>query len=686
MSSATASASASAAAGGTVQPASYKVIGVLLAVGSGLLIGGSFIFKKKGLIAAQRKSGGVKGEGHEYLKSWLWWTGMIVMVIGELMNLIAYSFTDAILVTPMGSLAVVTSGILAHFILKERLTTFGWLGSTLSILGSVIIALNGPAEETSTTIQAFQKKFLSVGFLVWGSLCLVAAAGMVFFVAPKYGKKNMLVYIVICSLLGGLSVACTSGLGGAILTSIRGDASQWKHWFMYFLLAFVVTTLLLEINYLNKALELYNSASVTAAYYVIFTSCTLITSIILNQGFHGASTTSIITLVLGFLVIVVGVALLQLSKVEPEDVKSGMLDGKTSLLLSAARSETTHHAEDDPGIDAIRGISGVAGTIHRAISMRSRGSRRSSGRMASDPFHPEEMGMRQRGGRNGAPGAMWSGPAEQVRRYDLRDEPISRFTEEPQPMSTTPTSETILPTRSSDNLRSGSADGRSRANSAIQFSETDQVHRYTAKWKKKGGDSQHLELRRPAGAHEHQPSPPPSGDIASIGVAGAAGGDFSAARSGSLFASNAYRDPYAEDVTEDGALTPTTRSRGASIADRLGSVFSSSPKTAHPPFDFEPHSLRSPPLSATKHRFTTLSPFRTGGSGDSGGGQRGSSRERQVGEHDHRVPHPRGPRDMQARDEEAALVARDDDFDEKSDDEHVNMGGRLEQYDSRDEL
>lgn len=165
----------------------------------------------------------------------------------------------------MGSLAVVTSGILAHFILQERLTTFGWLGSTLSILGSVIIALNGPSEGTSTSIQAFQKKFLSVGFLVWGSLCLVSAAGMIFFVAPKYGKKNMLVYIGICSLLGGLSVACTSGLGGAILASIRGTAHTWNQWFTYFLLAFCVTTLLLEINYLNKALELFNSASVTAA-------------------------------------------------------------------------------------------------------------------------------------------------------------------------------------------------------------------------------------------------------------------------------------------------------------------------------------------------------------------------------------------------------------------------------------
>lgn len=45
--SASASASATAAADHSTQPASYKVIGVLLAVGSGLFIGCSFILKKK---------------------------------------------------------------------------------------------------------------------------------------------------------------------------------------------------------------------------------------------------------------------------------------------------------------------------------------------------------------------------------------------------------------------------------------------------------------------------------------------------------------------------------------------------------------------------------------------------------------------------------------------------------------
>jgi len=61
----------------------------------------------------------------------------------------------------------------------------------------------------------------------------------------------MLWYIAVCSLIGGLSVSCTQGLGACILTSIRGQ-SQFKNWFIYFLIAFVACTLLTEIYYLNK--------------------------------------------------------------------------------------------------------------------------------------------------------------------------------------------------------------------------------------------------------------------------------------------------------------------------------------------------------------------------------------------------------------------------------------------------
>lgn len=65
----------------------------------------------------------------------------------------------------------------------------------------------------------------------------------------------MMVYIGICSLLGGLSVSTTSGLGSAIVLTIRGQ-NQLKEWFFYVLLVFVAVTLVSEVIYLNKALEL----------------------------------------------------------------------------------------------------------------------------------------------------------------------------------------------------------------------------------------------------------------------------------------------------------------------------------------------------------------------------------------------------------------------------------------------
>ena len=98
--------------------ANARSVGVVLAVGSGVLIGSSFVFKKKGLLSSQK--GQVAGEGVAYLKSVrlslhpdlrsrrsargqcivqpMWWTGMIIMILGELCNFGAYAFVEAIVV------------------------------------------------------------------------------------------------------------------------------------------------------------------------------------------------------------------------------------------------------------------------------------------------------------------------------------------------------------------------------------------------------------------------------------------------------------------------------------------------------------------------------------------------------------------------------------------------------------
>lgn len=307
----------------------YKGIGVALAVASGVFIGSSFVFKKKGLLESIEKSGGVAGEGYTYLKSIMWWSGMILMIVGELCNFIAYAFTQAILVTPLGALSVVISAVLSSIFLKERLSFQGKIGCLQCILGAIMIVLHAPEQsQADTTIETFKHLVLSVGFLVYGGLAIVISLILVFYCGPRWGKKNMLVYISICSLIGSISVVFTQGLGSAIVHSITNKSeNQFTNWFIYVVLGIVIVTLVIEIVYLNKALNLFNTALVTPTYYVIFTTMTIVSSIVLYRGFD-ASPVDVATCVLGFLSICSGVALLHNSRSDLDNAAEALLPNK----------------------------------------------------------------------------------------------------------------------------------------------------------------------------------------------------------------------------------------------------------------------------------------------------------------------------------------------------------------------
>jgi hypothetical protein len=230
-----------------------------MALLSGFFIGTSFVIKKYGLLRANKKYHEEAGEGYGYVKSGWWWTGMTLMAVGEICNFVAYAFTNAILVAPMGSLSVVIASVLSAVFLKERLSFVGQVGCAICVVGSIIIVLNAPQQAAVSTIQEMQHLVIAPGFLVWTGLIIAVSIFLAFWAGPRYGKKTMWVYISICSLVGGLSVSATQGIGAAIVAQIRGTP-QFNQWFTYVLLVFVVATLVTEVIFLNvSALEMLDS-------------------------------------------------------------------------------------------------------------------------------------------------------------------------------------------------------------------------------------------------------------------------------------------------------------------------------------------------------------------------------------------------------------------------------------------
>ena len=232
------------------KPTSYKIIGLVLALSSGLFIGVSFVLKKLGLLKANAKYNQEAGEGYGYLKNAYWWGGMTLMILGEICNFAAYLFTDAILVTPLGALSVVITAMLSAIFLKERLSFVGKIGCFNCIVGAIVIAVNAPTQPAVSTIQEMKKMVLAPWFIVYMIVIIASCVFAALVLGPKYGKKSMMVYLSICSLIGGLSVVGIQGIGAAITAQARG-IPQFNQWFLYVLLVFIIITLLTEIIYLN---------------------------------------------------------------------------------------------------------------------------------------------------------------------------------------------------------------------------------------------------------------------------------------------------------------------------------------------------------------------------------------------------------------------------------------------------
>ena len=122
-----------------------------------------------------------------------------------------------------------------------------------------------------------------------------------------------MVYIAICSLIGSLSVMGCKGLGIVIKQTLHGD-SQLTNPVAWGLIFAVLACVLTQMNYLNKALDIFNTSLVTPIYYVMFTTLTIIASAILFREWEVLDSKDTIGAICGFLTIVFGVFLLHAFK------------------------------------------------------------------------------------------------------------------------------------------------------------------------------------------------------------------------------------------------------------------------------------------------------------------------------------------------------------------------------------
>ncbi|RRT77937.1 hypothetical protein BHE74_00007864 [Ensete ventricosum] len=314
---------------------SDNIRGFALALSSSFFIGSSFIVKKIGLKKAGMSGVRAGSGGFSYLYEPLWWLGMITMIVGEIANFAAYAFAPAILVTPLGALSIIVSAVLAHFVLDEKLHIFGVLGCVLCVVGSTSIVLHAPKEKNIESVKEVWYLATEPGFIAYSCVVVILVLVLIIRFVPRYGQTHMIVYVGICSLMGSLTVMGVKALGIALKLTFSG-MNQFVFAQTWFFTAVVVICCILQLNYLNKALDSFNTAVISPVYYVMFTSLTIFASMIMFKDWASQNASQIVTELCGFVTILSGTLLLHKTKDMGESI-----DPEPTILSETELSNET---------------------------------------------------------------------------------------------------------------------------------------------------------------------------------------------------------------------------------------------------------------------------------------------------------------------------------------------------------
>jgi multidrug transporter EmrE-like cation transporter len=106
------------------------------------------------------------------------------------------------------------------------------------------------------------------------------------------------------------------GIGIAIKLTLEG-ANQIFYFQTWIFTMVAITCIIVQLNYLNMALDNFNTAVVSPIYYALFTAFTILASAIMFKDYSGQSISSVVSELCGFVTILSGTILLHSTR-EPD--------------------------------------------------------------------------------------------------------------------------------------------------------------------------------------------------------------------------------------------------------------------------------------------------------------------------------------------------------------------------------
>ncbi|KAG2158827.1 magnesium transporter NIPA-domain-containing protein [Suillus bovinus] len=240
-----------------------------------------------------------EGTESDYLRSKIWWSGFVLMNIGETGNFISYAFAPASVVAPLGTFALIANCFFAPLILKERFRVHDLAGILCAMIGAITVVLSTPSTDGGPpplTPDALIAAISQRSFVVFTIIYLVGAVVLAGLSEGGFGRRIVVVDVGLCAIFGGFTVLATKAIS-TLLTEEWGKI--FAEWVTYPVLAVLIITGILQIRFLNRALKRFDSKIVIPTQFVLFTLSAVIGSAVLYKDFERATFHQMVTFTYG---------------------------------------------------------------------------------------------------------------------------------------------------------------------------------------------------------------------------------------------------------------------------------------------------------------------------------------------------------------------------------------------------
>ena len=256
----------------------------------GLILGFFAIFIK--VLGTNLQKLSHRNEERTYFRNIHWVSGMALIAIGSIMDMVALTLAPQSMIASLGGLTLVVNIAIAKLLLGETMRKLQYGTTLIIMIGTTLTVIYAPRTEAENDIKQIKEMYESSRFIVYiitVSIMITLIRGLNFMLkkSDTHKKLRSILIPISSGAIAGQNMFFGKTFGKLIIFSIENNTTElFSDYIIYLNVIALVFALVSHIKWFNEALKEFSSTLVVPINKSIWIVISIVAGIlVMGEGF-----------------------------------------------------------------------------------------------------------------------------------------------------------------------------------------------------------------------------------------------------------------------------------------------------------------------------------------------------------------------------------------------------------------